>query len=156
MIGKTPNKLWRKGFWIATDETLFCLTSLIFNQDIPALRNFRGSSVLLLQTPHPIYLANGVYHFISRNPAMDIKIDSRTHGLGFSTIDCQACVLRSSCASTIYISQGDHVLSPDMILCKTNPQLYIATIKLAPPSNQVFQKVLFDRLNFPSHSIGAA
>ena len=87
---------------------------------------------------------------------MDITIGSRTHELGSSTIDCQACVFRSGCASTIYISQGDLVLSPDMDLCKTNPQLYIATIKLAPPSNQVFQKVPFIRLNFPCHSIGAA
>ena len=39
---------------------------------------------------------------------------------------------------------------------KTTPEPYIATIKLAPPLNQVFQKVPFDRLNFPSYSICAA
>ena len=73
-----------------------------------------------------------------------------------STIDCQACVLRPSFESTIYINQGDLFLSPDLDACKTTPEPYIATIKLAPPLNQVFQSVPFDKLNFPSYSIGAA
>ena len=87
---------------------------------------------------------------------MDIKNDSRINGLSLSTIDWQACVLRPSCESTIYINQGDLVLSPDMDAYKTTPEPYIATIKLAPSLNQVFQNVPFDRLNFPSYSIGAA
>ena len=154
--GSNRIKLCRKGFSTTTDETLLCLTSLYFNQDIPALRNCPVSSVLLPDAPHAIYLANGVYHLISRRPTMDIKNDSRTNGLSLSTIDCQACVLRPSCESTIYINQGDLVLSPDMDACKTTPEPYIATIKLAPPLNQVFQNVPFDQLNFPSYSIGAA
>ena len=87
---------------------------------------------------------------------MDIKNDTRTNGLNLSTIDCQAFVLRPSCESTIYINQGDLVLSPDMDAYKTTPEPYIATIKLAPPLDQVFQNVPFDRPNFPSYSIGAA
>ena len=43
-----------------------------------------------------------------------------------------------------------------MDACKTTPEPYIATIKLAPPLNQVFQNVPFEKLNFPSYSIGAA
>ena len=43
-----------------------------------------------------------------------------------------------------------------MDACKTTPEPYIPTIKLAPPLNQAFQKVPFGRLNFPSYSIGAA
>ena len=43
-----------------------------------------------------------------------------------------------------------------MDACKTTPEPYIATIKLAPPLNQVFQNVPFDRLKFPSYSIVAA
>ena len=43
-----------------------------------------------------------------------------------------------------------------MDACKTTPEAYIATIKLAPPLNQIFKDVLFDRLKFPSYSIGAA
>ena len=87
---------------------------------------------------------------------MGIMNDSRKHGLNLSTIDCHACVLRPSCPSTIYINQGDLVLSPDMDACKKTPEPYIATIKLAPSFIQVFQNVSFDRLNFPSYSIGAA
>ena len=154
--GSNRIKLCRKGFSTNTDETLLCLTSLYFNQDIPALRNCPVTSVLLPEAPQAIYLANGVYHLISRHPTIDIKNDSRSNGLSLSTIDCQACVLRPSCESTLYINQGDLVLSPDMDACKTTPEPYIATIKLAPTLNQVFQNVPFDRLNFPSYSIGAA
>ena len=154
--GSNRIKLCRKGFSIATDETLLCLTPLYFNQDIPALRNCPVASILLPEAPQSIYLANGVYHLISQNPTFDIKNDSRTHGLSVSTIDCQACVLRPSCESTIYINQSDLVLSPDMDACKTTPEPYMATTKLAPPLNQVFQKVPFVGLNFPNYSNGAA
>ena len=76
-----------------------------------------------------------------------------------SSIDCQACVLRASCKGTIFINQGDLALSRDMKTtpaCKTTPETYIATIKLAPPFNQVFQNATFYQLNFLSYSIGAA
>ena len=86
---------------------------------------------------------------------MNLKNDSHIHGLSLSTIDCQSCVLRHSCESTIYINQGDLVLTPDMDACKTTPEPYIGTIKLAPPLNQVFQNVPFYKLNFPSYSVGA-
>ena len=154
--GSNRIKLCRKDFSTTTDKTLLCLTSLYFNQDIPALRNCPISSVLLPEAPQAIYLANGVYHLNSRNPTMDIKDDSRSNGLSLSTIDCQARVLRPSCESTIYINQGDLVLSPVMHACETTPEPYLATIKLAPSLNQVFQNVPFDKLNFPSYSIGAA
>ena len=49
--GSNRIKLCRKGFSTTTDETLLCLTSLYFNQDIPALRNCPISSVLF-QKPH--------------------------------------------------------------------------------------------------------
>ena len=87
---------------------------------------------------------------------MDTKNDGRTNRLSLSTINCQAFVIRPSCESTTYINQRDLVLSTDMDACKTTREPYIATIKLAPPLNQVFQNVPFDRLNFPSYSIGAA
>ena len=154
--GSNRIKLCRKGFSTTTDDTLLCLASLYFSQDIPALRNCPVSSVFLPEAPEAIYLANGLYHLISRNPTMDIKNDSRAHGLSLSTIDCQARVLRSSCESTIYINQRDLIPSLDMDASKTTPEPYIAKIKLAPPLNQVFQNVPFDKLNFPSYPVGAA
>ena len=102
--GSNRIKLCRKGFSTTTDETLLCLTSWYFNQDIPALRNCPVSSVLLPEAPQAIYLANGVYHFFCLYPTMDIKNDSQKHGISFSTIDCQSCVLRPNCESTIYIN----------------------------------------------------
>ena len=102
--GSNRIKLCRKSFSTTTDETLLCLTSLYFNQDVPALRNCPVSSLILPEDPQAIYLA--IYHLISRNPTMDIQNDSRTHGLSLSTIDCQVCILRPSCESTIYINQG--------------------------------------------------
>ena len=53
------------------------------------------------------------------------------------------------------MNQDDLVLSPDMVASKTAPEPYLATMKLAPLLNQVFQNVPFDRLNSPSYSIGA-
>ena len=43
-----------------------------------------------------------------------------------------------------------------MEACKKTPEPYIATIKLAPPLNQVFQNVPFDELTSPGYSIVAA
>ena len=138
--GSNRIKLCRKGFSTATDETLLCLTSLYFNQDILALRKSSVSSVFLPEAPQAMYLANGVYQLISRNPTLDIKNDSRTNGISLSTIDFQACVLRPICENNFYINQVDLVLSPDMDACKRTPEPYIATIKLAYPLNQVFKK----------------
>ena len=138
--GSNRIKLCRKGFLTTTDERLLCFTLLYFNQDIPALRNCPVSSVFLPVAPQVIYLANGDYRLLSRNPTMDIKNNSRKNGLSLINIDCQACVLRPSCEITIYINRGDLFLSHDMDACKTTPEPYIATIKLAPPLNQVFSK----------------
>ena len=63
---------------------------------------------------------------------MDIKNNNRTRGLSLLPFDCQACVLRHSSDGTIYLNQGDLVLSTDMDACKTNPEPYIAAIKLVP------------------------
>ena len=63
---------------------------------------------------------------------------------------------RPSCASTIYINQGDLVVSADVDACKKTPEPYIVTTKLAPLLNHVFQNDPFNRLNFSSYSIGAA
>ena len=89
---------------ISTDETPLCLMSLCFNQYIPAHRNYPVSSVLLPEAAQAISLANSIYQLISRKPTMDFCNDNRTHGLSLSTIGCQACVLRPSCASTNHIN----------------------------------------------------
>ena len=149
-------ELCDKGISSTTDETLLCFTSLYFNPDVPALVKCPVSSVFLPKAAQSIHLAHGVYHLLSRNPTMDRRKDSRTRGLNLSTIDCQACFFQPSRESTIYINQGDLVLSPEMDAGRTTREPYIATTKLAPPLNQVYQIVRFDRLNYSSYSIGAA
>ena len=130
--------------------------SLDFNQDIGALRNCPVSPYSPPEAAPAIYLTNSIYHLISCNPTMELTINSRTQGLSLSTIDLQACVLRPCCDTTTYIIQSDPVLSTDIDACKTTTELYITTTMLAPPLNQVFQKIPFEHLNFPSNSIGAA
>ena len=154
--GSNRIKLCCKGSSTTTDRTLLCLTSLYFNQHIPALQKCPISSAIPPEAPQAIYLANGFHQLILRNPTVDIENHSRTQGLSLSTIDCQACVLGSSCAGTIYINQGYLVLSLDIDACKKTPQPNFATIKLAHSLNQFFQNVPLDRLNFQSYLIGAA
>ena len=74
---------------------------------------------------------------------MDLKIESRMNGLSLSITNSQACLLRPSCDSTIHVNQGDLVLKPDMDACKTTPEPYLATIKIAHPLNQVLENVPF-------------
>ena len=57
--GSNRIKLCRKGSSTTTDETLLCLTSLYFNQDIPALRKCPVSSVFPPEAQRAICLANG-------------------------------------------------------------------------------------------------
>ena len=88
-------------------------------------------------------MAKGVNQLVSRNPTMEHENDSRINALKLSSIAYHAYVLRSSCESTLYINQGNHVLWPDMDERKTTPQPYFATIKLPLPLNQAFQIVPF-------------
>ena len=60
------NYFCRKGFSTTTVETLLCLTSLFYEYSIPALRNCSVDSVLLPEAPQASYLADGLYHVISR------------------------------------------------------------------------------------------
>ena len=57
---------------------------------------------------------------------------------------------------TVIVNQGDLVLSSDMDSCKDTPEPFLATIKMARPLKQAFEDVPFERLNFPSCSVGSA
>ena len=62
-----------KGFSTTTDDTLLCLNSLMFNYAIPALLNCPAISVPLPDAPQTFYLAEGLYHVISREPLLHPK-----------------------------------------------------------------------------------
>ena len=152
--GNNRIKLCRKGFSTTTDETLLCLGSLLYNSDIPALRNCLVKSVLLPDAPQAFYLADGLYHVISRDPFLRIKNDSCQHGVSISTIHCHACVIRPSCSSVLSLNQGDLVLTPDMDFCESNPDPFYATVALTPSLD--FRHVPTVNHLFPVYSVGEA
>ena len=154
--GNNRIKLCRKGFSTTTDKTLLCLSSLLYNYDIPSLRNCPVHSVLLPDAPQAFYLADGMYHIISRDPILQVKNDSRTHGISVSKVICQACLTRPSCTSALSFNQGDLVLSPDMDFCETNPESFVATVSLTPSLEHVFKHVPRTSNVFNVYSLGEA
>ena len=139
--GNNRIKLCRKGFSTTTDETLLCLASLFYNYDVPSVRNCKVESILLPDAPQALYLADGMYHVVSRHPALRMKKDSRSARFTISTLTCQACIVRPSCSSTLSFNQGDLVLTPDMEFCGTHPLPLIASIQLTPSLDQVAKHV---------------
>ena len=52
--------------------------------------------------PQAFYLADGMYHVVSRHPALRMKNDSCSAGFTTSTLTCQACIVRPSCSCTLF------------------------------------------------------
>ena len=152
--GSNRIRLCRKGFSATTDNTLLCLNSLMFNYAVPALRNCPAVSVPLPDAPQAFHLAEGLYHVISREPLLHPKNASDLHGVSVSTISCLACILRSSCHSTLTLNQGGLVYEPDMDYCSTS--LSLATIQLVPSLAKVFQHVPHSNQVFQAYSLGEA
>ena len=96
---------------------------------------------MLPDAPQAFYLADGMYHVVSRHPALRMKNDSRSAGFTISTLTFQTCILRPSCSSTLSFNQGDLVLTPDKDFCETHPLPLKASIQLAPSLDQVFKHV---------------
>ena len=119
--GNNRIKLCRKGASTTTDETLLCLAFFFYNYDVPSVRNCKVESILLPDAPQAFYLADGMYHVVSRHPALRVKKDSRSAGFTIRTLTCQACIVRPSCSSTLSFNQGYLVLTPDMGFCETHP-----------------------------------
>ena len=154
--GNNRIKLCRKGFSTTTDETLLCLASLFYNYGVPSVRNCKVESILLPDAPQAFYLSDGMYHVVSRHPALRMKNDSRSAGFSISTLNCQACIIRPSCSSTLSFNQGDLVLTPDMDFCETHPLPLIASIQLTPSLDQVFKHVPPASSQFHVYSVAEA
>ena len=153
--GNNRIKLCRKGFSTTTDETLLCLASLFYNYDIPSIRNCKVESVLLSDAPQASYLADGMYHVISRNPHIQMKNDSRVDGLSITQLTC-ACIVRPSCSSSLSFNQGELVLTPDMDFCESNPVPMLASIELTSSLEQVFKHVPQASSQFHLYSVAEA
>ena len=154
--GNNRIKLCRKGFSTSTYETLLCLASLFYNCDVPSVRNCKLESILLPDAPQAFYLADGMYHVVSRYPALRMKNDSCSAGFSISTLTCQACIIRPSCSSTLSFNQGDLVLTPEMDFCETHPLPLIASIQLTPSLDQVFKHVPPASSQFHVYSVAEA
>ena len=154
--GNNRIKLCRKGFSTTTDETLLCLASLFYNYDVPSVRNCKVESILLPDAPQAFYLADGMYHVVSRHPALRMKNDSRSARFSISTLTCQACIIQPSCSSTFSFNQGDLVLTPDRDFCETHPLPLIASTQLTPSLDQVFKHVPSASSPFHVYSVAEA
>ena len=111
---------------------------------------------MLPDAPQSFYLADGMYHVVSRHPALRMKNDSRSAGFTISTSTCQACIVRPSCSSTHSFNQGDLVITPDMEFCGTHPLPLIASIQLTPSLDQVFKHVPPASSQFHVYSVAEA
>ena len=154
--GTNRHKLCRKGFSITTDETLLCLTSLFYECSIPVLRNCFVDSVLLPEAPQASYLADGFYHVISRTARLQVKNDTDGLPVSISTLLCQACLIRPSCLSTHTFNHGNLVLTPDMDFCETRPEPFVASVKLTPSLDAVFNTLPPASADFKVYSFGQA
>ena len=154
--GNNRIKLCRKGFSTTTDETLLCLASPFYNYDVPSVRNCKLESILLPDAPQAFYLADGMYHVVSRHPALRMKNDSRSAAFNISTLTCQACIVRPSCSSTLSFNQRELVRTPDMDFCETHPLPLIASIQLTPSLDQVFKHVPPASSQFHAYSVAEA
>ena len=154
--GNNRIKLCKRGFSTTTDETLLCLPSLFYNYDIPSLRICKVESVLLPDAPQAFYLADGMYHIISRDPNIQMKNDSGAAGFSISSLSWQASLVRPSCSSKLSFNQGDLELVPDMDFCKNNPEPLLATIELTPSLDQIFKQVPNASDKFHTYSIAEA
>ena len=136
--GTNRIKLCRKGFSTTTDVTLLCLTSLFYNFSVPALRNCHVESVLLPDSLQAFYLADGLYHVISRKRYFPMMNDANSPGIGMSTIECQACAIRPGCSSKLTLNNGDLVLNLDMEHRETRPEPFVARVQLTQSFQRFF------------------
>ena len=150
--GNNRIKLCRQNFATTTDETLLCLPSLYYNYDILALRNCKVESVLLPDAAQAFYLANGLYHFIFRDPHIQMKNDSGSD-FSISTLSCKVCLIRPSCSSTLSFTQSDLELRTDLDFCKTILEPFLAKIQLTPSLDQMFQHVPRATSSFHTYSV---
>ena len=111
---------------------------------------------MLPDAPQAFYLADGMYHVVSRHPVLRMKNDSRSAGFSISTLTCQACIIRPICSSTLSFNQGDLVLTPDMDFCETHPLALKASIQLTPSLDQVFKHVPSVSSQFHVYSVAEA
>ena len=147
-------KLYRKGFSNTTDVTSLCLTFLFYIFTVPVPRKCHLVSVPLPNVPQAFYLADGLYHVISRRRHLPTMNDTDSHVTRMSTIDCQACVIRPCCWSILTVNHGDLVLNADMEYYETRPETFVARVQLTPSLQRFIESLPppSSEFNMYSHS----
>ena len=147
--GTNRIKLCRKGFSTTTDETLLCLASLLYEYSIPALRNCLVNSVLLPFSGWSLSRYISYCTFTGQNDTDGLPVS-------ISTLQCQACLIRPSCSSTLTFNHGDLVLTPDMDFFETRPEPFVASVKLTPSLAAVFNNLPLASADLNVYSFGEA
>ena len=132
-----------------------CNISILCVQLPSSSQSFRRLCVLL-EAPQTSYLVDGIYHVISRFARLQVK--NETNGLrpSISTLQCQACLNRPSCSSTLTFNHGDLVRTPDMDFREIRPELFVASVKLTISVAAVFNILPPARAKLNVYSFGEA
>ena len=99
---------------------------------------------------------DGLYHVISRTARLQVKNDTDGLPVSISTLQCQACLIRPGCSSTLTFNHGDLVLSPDIYFCETRPEPFVASVKLTPSVAAVFNTLPPASADLNVYSFGEA
>ena len=113
-----------------------------FQSRYPSIAQLPRRFCALTRCPTSIFLAERLFHVISREPVLHLKNASDLHSVSVSTIPCQACILRPSCHSTLILNKGDLVFEPDMDYFSNSSQHFFATVLLVPSLAEVFSMSL--------------
>ena len=144
--GNNRIRFCRNGFSTTTDDTLLCMSSLVFEYAILALLNCPAIFVLLPDAPQVFHLAEGMYHVICHEPLLHMKNASDIHGVSISMIPCQACILRPTCHTTLSLNQEALLdkLRPHLCNYRTNPILR-TSLQTCHKIQTSFSRLIFRR-----------
>ena len=84
----------------------------------------------LPEAPQASYSAEGLYHVINRTALLQVENHNDGLPVSISALQCQACLIRPSCSSTLTFNHEDLVLTPEIDFCGTRPESFVATVKL--------------------------
>ena len=111
---------------------------------------------MLPEAPQASYLADGLDHVISRTARLQVENDTDGLPVSISTLQCQACLIRPSCSSSLTFNHGDLVLTPDMDFSENRPEPFVASVKLTPSLAAVFNTLHHANGDLNVYSFGEA
>ena len=97
---------------------------------------------------------DGLQHVISRTARLEVKNDTNDSPVALSALQCQACLIRPSPSLTLTFNHGDFVLTPDIEFCETQPEPFVASVKLTPSLAAVFNTLLAASASLNVYSFG--